>query len=165
MKHAWILLLIISLASPSLADKKDPFKLGNLSLGQKAPRVLRVLGQPAEKSEVKEEAATGEMVQRWSYPKQGLELDLSSSEDGQPLTVYRIYAKEPCNLSGYRGISIGTFAVEVQALARRMEGRKGLEVSQGELGYGFLWLDSYQMLSITVENGKVSEIFLGPGPE
>lgn len=165
MKHSWILLLTISLFATCLAEKQDPFTLGKLSLGQKESRVLRILGQPQGKSEVVEEMATGEMVQRWSYPDQGLDIELSRTKEDEPFTVYRMHAKAPCDLAAYKGIRIGAFAVEVKAVARSLGKMEGVEVSQSDRGCGFLWADSYQSLSVTFTGGKVSEIFLGPGPE
>ena len=65
----------------------------------------------------------------------------------------------------HMGINIGAFAVEVEALARQLEKEPGVEVSRSEGGYGFLWTESYQMLSVEVTDGKVSQLYIGPGPE
>jgi hypothetical protein len=166
IRFAWIVLIALSLALPSLAERKSPFAFGKLSLNQGSAKVLRALGPPAEKGEIEEEMATGEMVQRWSYPKLGLEIDMSQSEGSKGFTVYRIMAEAPCDMRGYRGVNIGAFAVEINALARELENSKDVEVSRsGDEGFGFLWTEEYQMLSLTLKGGKVSEIYLGPGPE
>lgn len=165
MKHIWTLILILCLFTQGLAEKEDQFQLGKLSLGQKDSRVLRLLGQPTQKSEVVEEMATGEMVKSWGYPDQGLEIELSKTKEDQVFTVYRIHASAPCHLAAYKGIRVGTFAVEVNAVAESLKKNDGVEVSQNEAGCGFLWKEAYQMLSVSFKRGKVSAIYLGPGPE
>lgn len=164
-RNSWITILILFFLGSVSAQNKDQFTLGKIGLGQGSAKVLRVLGPPAQKGELVEEPATGEIVERWSYPDLGLEIDMSSAQEKTGLTVYRIYAEEPCDFRGYRGVNIGAFAVEIQALARELERDSKVEVSRSEESYGFLWTEEYQMLSLTLENGKISEIYLGPGPE
>jgi hypothetical protein len=164
-KSTLIVLLTLFLFGSSLADKTAPFDFGKIGLDESSAKVLRVLGPPAQKGELSEEMATGEMVERWSYPDLGLEIDMSQAGESKGFTVYRILAKQPCDMRGYRGVNIGSFAVEIQALARELERYSEVQVSRSDESYGFLWTEEYQMLSLTLKNGKVSEIYLGPGPE
>ena len=166
MKRLAVLILITTfLALPVLAKREKTLSLGKISLGQTTAKVTRHLGPPKEKGETREEMATGEFVQTWSYPDQGLEIDFSRSDEKEAFTVYRVTAVEPCDFRGYMGINIGAFAVEVEALARQLEKEPGVEVSRSEGGYGFLWTESYQMLSVEVTDGKVSQLYIGPGSE
>jgi len=158
--------LAVLVSGLAVAETEAPLSLGGLTLGQSSVAVVKTLGQPVEKGESREEMATGELVERWKYPALGLNIDLSHLNEKEPLTVYRILAGQPCNMRAYRGVTIGTFEAEVGAIARELEKTRGVEVSQRPgRGYGFLWVDEYQLLSLTLKNGKVSEICLGPGPE
>ena len=109
--------------------------------------------------------ATGEFVQTWSYPDLGVEIDFSRADEKKAFTVYRVTATEPCDFRGYMGLNIGAFQVEVEALAKQLEKEPGIQVSRSEGGYGFLWTESYQMLSVGITDGKVSQLYIGPGPE
>ena len=160
------LVLAVLISGLALAESEDPLEFGGIRLGQSSVAVVKTLGQPVEKGESREEMATGELVERWKYPALGLNIDFSHLKEKEPLKVYRILAEQPCSMRAYRGVTIGTFEAEVGAIARELEKTRGVEVSQQPgRGYGFLWVDEYQLLSLTLKNGKVSEIYLGPGPE
>lgn len=162
---AILTLITVSLCLPVLAKREKTLSLGKISLGQTMAKVTRQLGPPKEKSETKEEPATGELVQTWSYPDIGVEIDFSRTDEKKAFTVYRVTATEPCDFRGYMGLNIGAFQVEVEALAKQLEKEPGIEVSRSEGGYGFLWTESYQMLSVGITDGKVSQLYIGPGPE
>lgn len=74
-------------ASPLVAQEEKPFAgdgLGKLALGQKAVAVREVLGKPETKGKDEHWEATGEWVQEWDYPAQGLTLKMAAEkEDGR----------------------------------------------------------------------------------
>ena len=111
------------------------------------------------------EAATGETVQKWSYPKIGVTLDMAQSEQAETLRVYRIQAEKPCQWIGWDGIGIGSPAAKAKAYVSGLQMNPKNEVSISSDSCSVLLTDSWTMLVFTLTEDKVSQIFFGPGPE
>ena len=158
------LVFLLSVGGWTLADTPvDAF--GKLKLDQTAEEVVAALGKPAKKGEKLFEAATGETVQKWSYPKIGVTLDMARSEQAETLRVYRIQAEKPCQWIGWDGIGIGSPAAKAKAYVSGLQMNPKNEVSISSDSCSVLLTDSWTMLVFTLTEDKVSQIFLGPGPE
>lgn len=152
-----MVLLLLFVCSPVLAVPK----FGDIDLDFKAKDLLSALGEPDEKGEIYEEAATGEWVQAWVYGN--LELTLSSSSANGEQTVYAIYAKGETPYS-WLGVSVGM--PKAQAIESVQKYRKsGAELQASGEGYGLFWEKDWIGLTLLFSDGKVSELFIGPGPE
>lgn len=158
------LLFFLAVGGWTLADTPvDAF--GKLKLDQVSEEVISVIGKPAKKGEKLFEAATGETVQKWSYPEDGVTLDMAQAEQDKIFRVYRIQARKPCNWIGWDGIGIGSPASKATAYVSGLQMNPKNEVSISSESCSVLLTDSWTMLVFTFADGKVSEIFLGPGPE
>lgn len=160
-----LLLLTVLSTMPVLAKREKGLSIGQVILGQSTGQVVATLGPPAERSRTQEEPATGEFVQTWSYPQHSLEIDISRSSEKEAFTVYRVRAGGRCKLKTFAGLNVGSFAAEVQGLARRFERDSEVEVTESEDGYTFLWVETNQMLGVSIADGKISRLYIGPGPE
>ena len=158
------LIFLLAVGGWSLAETPiDAF--GKLRLEQAAEEVIAAVGKPARKGEKLLEAATGETVQKWSYPEAGVTLDMAQSEQGKTFRVYRIQVEKPCEWSGWDGIGIGSPASKATTYVSGLQMNPKNEVSMSSEGCSVLLTDSWTMLVFTFAEGKVSEIFLGPGQE
>jgi len=83
------------------------YELGPLSLGMASAKVLETLGEPQKKSEIWEEAATGEWVQDWDYDDKGLSLMMASGSEHGEQGLSTISAQAPCSLETPRGVAVG----------------------------------------------------------
>ncbi len=159
MRNWLILLLTTSLLSVA-AWAQPPF--GSLQLGMGEKEVLSSLGAPAAKSEIVFEAATGEYYQSWTYDD--LKLDLSSLEETGARSLYRIYLFGPSAPKTSDGLAIGLGQKAAQGKLKAMA-KNGVVYSDNGGGASVMWEEAYILLSVTYQNGKVHEIYLGPGPE
>jgi len=158
-----LVLILALMATPTLGRRRAVagLSLGNLALGQYHTKLLNSMGPPAAKSDEQTDETTKATFERWSYPNEGLEVDIST-EEGKTKSIYRITAVAPCKLKAYRGLNIGSFEVEVKAVALQIKDDPEVAVTQLPNGYRFSWEKTSQTLELTTENGKVSKILLGP---
>lgn len=155
------LALIASFISQVRAD--DDFlakeSLGQLKLNQGADAVVKALGKPESKGEDLFQGADGTWVQEWSYPAQGLQLVMASSEKGGAKMISSITATDGCKLATARGIRLGSTVAQVQkayADVRSQEGASDEEFVAGSIYGGVIF---------SLEKGKVTRIFFGAAAE
>ena len=151
-----LVLILALMATPTLGRRRAVagLSLGNLALGQYHTKLLNSMGPPAAKSDEQTDETTKATFERWSYPNEGLEVDIST-EEGKTKSIYRITAVAPCKLKAYRGLNIGSFEVEVKAVALQIKDDPEVAVTQLPNGYRFSWEKTSQTLELTTENGKV----------
>src|SRR6185369_16680148 len=77
-------------------DLMDNEALGNIKMGAPAAAVIKALGQPEKKGEDQKWEATGEWVQDWKYPAQGLKLAMASGKKGGNKIVGSLTASGSC---------------------------------------------------------------------
>ncbi len=171
MRKLLILILTLStlVATAQQEPRVDPTHqhLGKVHLGQSQPEAETFLGRPSKKEAEVFEAATGEYLQRWRYPKLGLVVEMSSASSGGPLSVYRLEARTPNDWAAFGGVKVGSSIAEVEKALKKAEAGGGTEVYRDPKAgsFGILWSHTYVSLSLVVRDGKVHEIYLGPGPE
>lgn len=169
MKSPTIFFAIIALACavlPTSLHAKDPIdllkteSLGAFKDGTPAAAVTKALGDPAKKSADQKEEATGDWVQTWSYPAQGLKLTMASAKKGGVKTISTITAGGACKLATARGIKIGSSLAEVSKAYGDVESKE-----DSQKGKSFVAGSIYGGVIFTLKDGKVSEIFLGAAAE
>ena len=133
--------------------------IGELALGQDTAKVRHSFGEPPQKTTIEEEGATGDWIQTWRYPD-GLSLDMRSDTRGGPQSIRGITITAPSTLKTRRGMTIGSSAEAVKRAYGDVEA-KDTEPSDD----GFVAGSIYGGLFFTFSDGKVSEIYLGPGAE
>lgn len=153
-------------AKPNTASK-DPFALmngeaiGELRIAMPAARARALLGEPKERSKIDHEAATGDYVQTWTYPRRGLRLVMASGERGGPQKIASVHASAPCALVTRRGIRIGSPASSVRRLYAAEQEQDGTAPSDETFVAGSV----YGGLIFTFAEGRVSTMFLGAAAE
>ena len=135
-------------------------RLGKLKLGQSAAEVITLLGEPKGRGKETEWAATGEWVQEWRYPAQGLTLNLAATSAGGDKTLLSVSATAPCQLATARGLRIGSPAGEVAKAYGPVEDKE-----QSVPGESFVAGSVYGGVIFTLREGKVAAIFLGAAAE
>ncbi len=134
--------------------------LGKLVLGQKAEDVTQVLSKPASRGTKMFWDATGQWVQDWEYPAQGLSLKVASSEKTGAGTLLMITASGECKLATKRGIKIGSTEAEVKKAYQDVG-----NAEESKAGESFVAGSIYGGVIFTFKEGKVSEIFIGAAAE
>lgn len=165
MKQLILLILCCLLVGGHSLAETSQTKFGKVWLEQPAKKVLSALGKPDKKGERHLEGATGYTIEPWEYSDLGLSLQMAEPEDSNKQTVYRIEVKSPCKWSGWNGIGIGTPAHKVKSFVSKKQINPKNEVSISDDSCSVLMTESWTMLVFSIKNGKVKEIFLGPGPE
>ena len=159
-------LLVLTCINPVAAAPKDPAAalesdgLGQMKLGQPAAAVLKLLGEPEKKGKDVEWAATGEWVQEWDFPKQGLTLNMASGKKGGAKTVGTITAIGACKLATKRGIAIGSPLADVRKAYGNVESKE-----DGQTKDTFIAGSVYGGIIFSLKGGKVSKIFVGAAAE
>lgn len=131
--------------------------LGELTFELDAVGVQSVLGAPSEKSPVAEEEASGSYVTTWEWPKQGVEIRLSSENARGPFRIDSIAARAPSRLRTAKGIGLGSTPAAIQ----EAYGREQTRVDESSVLVG----SPYGGVHFELEGGKVSAIFIGAGAE
>lgn len=109
--------------------------------------------------------AFGEAVQPWSFIGSGFSADMVSGEIGAPKTVLSITIEAPSALKTEHGIGIGSTKNEViKAYADYKTEKEEAEHLEAE-GNKRLVGSIYGGMVFTLEEGKVSRIFLGASAE
>ena len=75
-----------------------------INVGEKT--ILKKLGNPESKSENEYWDATGTFIQRWEYLKQGIVLEMESSEENSSKHVFSITMKDSCKMITSQHIKI-----------------------------------------------------------
>lgn len=154
-----IVLVSLLLAAPALSRRSSSIGLGKLSLRQSPAKVLNIMGPPTAKAEVAQDPATKVSFEKWSYPEQGVEIDIAM-EDDRPSYLYRVSAVAPCRFKGYKGVNVGSFEAEVKALVLQAKSETEVEATVSDKMYRFQWTEAAQVLELMVKNGKVRKILL-----
>jgi hypothetical protein len=134
--------------------------LGKLALDKEAVVVLELLGEPESKGADVLMAATGEWVQEWAFPSQGLTLMMGSTEKGGKKTVWSITADEKCELATERGVRIGSSETEVKNVYGKV-----YNAEESRAGETFVAGSVYGGVIFEFEKGKVVGIFIGAAAE
>ncbi|HUQ03973.1 MAG TPA: hypothetical protein VM261_15855, partial [Kofleriaceae bacterium] len=150
-------------APVALADPANE-SLGGVSLGDPAARAIAVLGEPTEKSEVQEWAATGDRISEWTWA-QGASFQMAEVDGA--FVVHGMSLRAPSTLATSRGIGIGATFEQVDAAYKEFRG-KGAEEGEPEqwdLENGITVGSVYGGTMFSFESGKVSTIFIGAAAE
>lgn len=142
--------------------------IGGIRLGMPESELLAIaakegFGEPVKGEDVFWEAI-GENVQPWDFKDAGLSLDMSSVEKGGEKLVNSITIKAPSKLKTERGIGIGSTKEEA-AKAYAGYPTDKFEAEMISENGSHLVGSIYGGMIFGLEDGKVSEIFLGASAE
>ena len=132
--------------------------VGGIQLGLGINQVIKILGNPSEKSNPEIWEADGEYHQNFSYVKDGLDLDfIGQSESNQSLNM--ITVTEPCTLKTKRQIGVGSSIEEVNSAYKN-------EIDAASSNSETIIAGTiYGGIIFGIENSKVKSIFIGQSAE
>lgn len=134
-------------------------RIGGIGLQMSAADVVALLGEPASKSKIELEGATGDYVQSWEYPLQDLAITMGAATRKGKQTVKSITAGARCPLPASWGLRIGSDRAEVKAVYGRHHDPAFTDKHQFVAG------SIYGGVVYTFEGGKVTRIFIGAAAE
>ncbi len=137
---------------------KDAF--GELSTGLADKDVIAKLGEPKSKDGREEEGATGDIVDLWHYPQQGIVLTMYSQTMTSAQSISGITIEPPCAFKTKLGVGIGSKRADVLAAYGAFEDPEfPAEPAKFIAGsvYGGTFFD--------FEKDEVVSIFMGAGAE
>jgi hypothetical protein len=135
-------------------------RLGPLRIGLGEPAAMGAVECPPAKGDESFEEATGSYVQSWIFAECGVTLIMESDERGAAKRVGGITVAAPSRLRTSREVGIGT--PEATALAAY---EPFLDREMTVPGEVIVAGSPYGGLVMNLENGAVSEIFLGASAE
>lgn len=133
--------------------------LGGLTLGSTESAVIAALGRPAKAREERWEA-DGAYHQDWHYPNKGATIGMVSAKAKGAKAVDSILATAGCTMTTRRGIGLGSTEKDVIAAYRDSYSKE--ESTPGE---SVVIGSTYGGLVLTLENGRVSRLFIGAAAE
>lgn len=128
--------------------------IGPLRIDDTDTTVLKVLGEPEEKSGPTVWAADGNEHQSWQYPQRGLKIGMVRKNNGQ--VVDRIAVQSPCDWKTTRGIGIGSAEAEVRTTYRSEINPNSKDLVAGSVYGGIIF---------RLSEGQVSYLFIGAAAE
>ena len=144
--------------SPS--TKIDIESFGDIKLGQSASELIKVLGEPDNKTKAIEWEADGLMHEDWTWKSKGLIINMSSEiSNASTLQVFSIRAKAPCTFKTKANIGIGSSYAEVQEAYKKDINAEESNKEQVTVG------SIYGGIIFTFRNDKVESVFLGAAAE
>jgi hypothetical protein len=138
--------------------------IAGVGLNDPAAKVEAAFGPPAQKGELVTYEATGDTASMWTWPDQGLSIDMSQTPSG--FVVSSLAVTAPSALTTSRGIGIGAPWADVDRTYSPFKG-EGLQDgeeqtwSPDQILVGSL----YGGTSFMFTDGTVSGIFIGAGAE
>ncbi len=136
-------------------------KIGELSMSSTGADVVAQLGEPTRKGRTDLSEASGEMIQAWHYPDQGVTLGMVVADD-KSTSIGSVTIKPPCTLKTRLGIGIGSTRKEVLDAYGKL---RDPEFPSGEQEEVFLAGSIYGGVFFTFKKDVVREIFVGAGAE
>lgn len=134
--------------------------LGKIILGISGDSVLAYFQEPDIRGPIHLLPAIGSYVQEWDYQNLGITLEMASDDSLGLKRVLSVSATTPCSLSTKKGIKIGS---DISSVEKAYENFKNKENSKENTS--FVAGSIYGGLVFSIENGKVSKIFIGASAE
>ena len=142
------------------SGKIDIESFGDIKLGQPATSLIKVLGEPDNKTKAIEWEADGLMHEDWTWKSKGLIINLSSEiNNTATIQVFSIRAKAPCTFKTKANIGIGSSYAEVQEAYKKDINAEESNKEQVTVG------SIYGGIIFTFRNDKVESVFLGAAAE
>ncbi len=135
-------------------------KVGGVHQGMAPAEVEKLLGAPAHKGEIEEEAATGDFVQAWSYKDKGLSITMAGTDakgSGQTVSAITVDATYTGELPW--GLKIGSPRADVEKIYGEHFDKDFTNDDQFVAG------SIYGGSHYTFKDGKVDGLFVGAGAE
>jgi hypothetical protein len=137
---------------------EDEYAIDGLPLGLSGDELQSKIGSaPTSKSDLTLEGASGEYVTSWKF--EGVEAKLSATAQDLPVTLRALTITAPSALKTKEGLGIGASEAEVKSTY-------GPKVNTEESSPDKIVVGSvFGGMIFTIDNGTVSEIFVGAAAE
>ncbi len=147
--------------TPPASGKIDIESLGGIKLGMTYKELVAALEQPGKKGDAKEWAADGLVHQDWTYPAEGLVVNVSFEKDALLSTgkLFSITATAPNWYKTAAGMKIGSSYAEVQEAYKKDIDPEATDKKQITVG------SVYGGIIFSFKDDKVEKIFLGAQAE
>ncbi|MEO6611442.1 MAG: hypothetical protein ABIT05_04895 [Chitinophagaceae bacterium] len=147
--------------TPPPSGKIDIESFGGIKLGMTYKELVAALGQPGRKGNAVNWAADGLEHQDWTYPAEGLVLNVSFEKDALLSTgkLFTITAKDPNWYKTAAGMRIGSTYSEVEQAYKKDIDPEATDKTQITVG------SIYGGIIFSFKNDKVEKIFLGAEAE
>jgi hypothetical protein len=133
--------------------------IGSIKINMTETELTGLLGEPKDISMPDVWGADGLAHSDWSYEDQGLVINMAEDPESGAYIVYSIKAMAPCTMKTSRGIAVGDTKDSV--LAAYAE-----EYNTGESDeYGLVFGSVYGGMLVTIDDGRILEIFIGAAAE
>lgn len=142
-------------------DSEYPYDILNdwLQLGIPQAKVIEMLGEPTKKDKDEYWGATDTYVQKWHFNDIGLKLHMESEKEGGLKQVFSITAHAPNTMKTSKNARIG---IKKEKLISLYADHYNIELQhENSIIIGSI----YGGVIYTIENGLVSEIFIGAAAE
>lgn len=142
------------------SGKIDIESFGDIKLGQPSAVLIKVLGEPDNKTKAIEWEADGLMHEDWTWKSKGLIINMASEiSNATTMQVFSIKAKAPCTFKTKANIGIGSSYAEVQEAYKKDINSEESNKEQVTVG------SIYGGIIFTFRNEKVESVFLGAAAE
>lgn len=159
-------LMLISAMSLFAAVDGGEFQLmhdeaiGALKIGLSREEAIKIVGASPKAGRIEEWEADSLFHQQLTFKNAGISLSMASKRKSSPQTIESITAVAPCALTTKRGIHIGSSETEVMKAYKRNYNKE-----DSAPGASFVAGSTYGGITFQIDNGKVSQIFLGAASE
>lgn len=159
-------LMLISAMPLSAAVDGDEFQLmrdeaiGALKIGLSREQAIKIVGASPKAGRIEEWDADSQFHQQLTFKNAGISLSMVSKTKSSSQTIESITAVAPCALTTKKGIHIGSSEAEVMKAYKRNYNKE-----ESTPGSSFVAGSTYGGISFQIDNGKISQIFLGAASE
>jgi hypothetical protein len=136
--------------------------IGQIKIGLIGDSLIKRFGQPDSMGATQMSEASGAYVQKWEYRQAGMKLEMESPDSLGQKHVASIEAVFPCTLSTKKGIKIGSQLADVEKEYGDFEDK---ENGEGKTNTSFVAGSIYGGIIFSLENEKVTKIFIGASAE
>ncbi|TYQ15695.1 UNVERIFIED_CONTAM: hypothetical protein Cloal_2176 [Acetivibrio alkalicellulosi] len=132
--------------------------VGDLRIDATDEEIIKLIGEPENKSEAIEWGADGLEHQSWYYNSKGIEFDMVFYDD--KTVVERIKIKSPCSYKTKRGIGVGSTKEQVlNSYKNEIDPVENIDTSSVIVG------SIYGGIIFGIEDNAVSSIYIGAAAE
>ncbi|HAN10684.1 MAG TPA: hypothetical protein DCP90_08755 [Clostridiales bacterium] len=132
--------------------------LGGLKYGMNSNEVVKLIGNPEEKSQEFYQQYSGRYYEQWMYENKGIEI-LMVKIDADTKIINKITISGPCNFETNKGIKIGSTKEEV------ITKYKSIINSQDSADDWIVVGSVYGGVMFEIKEGKVSKMYMGASAE
>lgn len=157
------LMLISAMALSAAVDGDQLMRdeaIGALKIGLSREQAIKIVGASPKAGRIEEWDTGSQFHQQLTFKNAGISLSMVSKTKSSPQTIESITAVAPCALTTKKGIHIGSSEADVMKAYKRDYNKE-----ESVPGSSFVAGSTYGGIWFRIDNGKISQIFLGVSGE